>query len=102
VTDLTHPHQAGNETATLGVQNRLVSLIAPTLGSCFGTVIRNGVHYPCPRIVIWRGTLKTTRNGLSWEADACEHHGLKLMGRFRITSQRISVSSSSLTPSDLS
>jgi hypothetical protein len=65
-----------------------MSLIAPELGSCFGTVLRDGVPYPCPRIVIWRGTLKTTRNGLSWDADACEHHARKLTGRFRISSGR--------------
>ncbi len=61
-----------------------MSLIAPTPGTCFGTVVRDGLSYPCPRPVIWHGTLKTTRNGLCWEADACEHHGRKLMDRYRV------------------
>jgi hypothetical protein len=63
-----------------------MSLLAPTPGACFGTVLRDGVAYACPRTVVWCGTLRTTRNGLSWEADACEHHGRKLMNRYRISS----------------
>ena len=65
-------------------------MLAPTPGACFGTVLRDGEPLGCPRPVVWRGTLKTTRNGLCWEADACEHHGRKLMDRYRVSSPRVS------------
>ena len=58
--------------------------------------MRDGVRYPCPRIGIWRGMLKTTPNGLTWEADACEHHGRRLDGRFRIPNNKAVVAGARL------
>ena len=66
-----------------------MSMLAPTPGTCFGTVLGESGPRACPREVVWRGTLKTTRNGLCWEADACEHHGRKLMDRYRVSSPRV-------------
>ena len=61
-----------------------MSLLAPVPGYCFGSVQRDGVAEPCPRIVMWHGTLRTTRNGMSWEVDACERHAPLLAERQRI------------------
>ncbi|HLG67476.1 MAG TPA: hypothetical protein VKV36_06355 [Acidimicrobiales bacterium] len=60
-------------------------LLAPRLGSCFGTIRRGGVAEACPRVVVWHGTLQTTRNGMTWQVDACERHAQALADRRRIT-----------------
>lgn len=61
-----------------------MNLLFPVPGSCFGTVQRGSLVESCPRIVAWHGMLRTTRNGMSWEVDACERHAHLLAGRERI------------------
>ncbi len=60
-------------------------VLAPRLGSCFGTIRRGGVAEACPGVVAWHGTLRTTRNGMTWQVDACERHAQALADRRRIT-----------------